>query len=63
MDSKIEEIEWDLRDLEETIHIVESNPTQFNKVDATELSNRKEFINSTRKTLNVNCVQKLFSYY
>uniref|UniRef100_H2YIF2 t-SNARE coiled-coil homology domain-containing protein n=1 Tax=Ciona savignyi TaxID=51511 RepID=H2YIF2_CIOSA len=40
-------IEWDLEDLDETIGIVESNPTKF-RIDASELGTRREFISATR---------------
>jgi len=41
-------IEWDLEDLEDTIGIVEKNPTKF-KLDNKELSSRKSFIDQTRE--------------
>ncbi|XP_026461567.1 syntaxin-6-like [Ctenocephalides felis] len=40
-------IEWDLEDLEDTISIVEKNPSKF-KIDNRELSSRRNFIDSTR---------------
>lgn len=41
-------IEWDLEDLEDTISIVEKNPTKF-KIDNKELSSRRNFIDETRE--------------
>ncbi|KAF8787510.1 syntaxin-6-like [Argiope bruennichi] len=41
-------IEWDLEDLEETISIVEKNPKKF-KIDCTEISTRKAFIEKTKE--------------
>ncbi|XP_077301813.1 syntaxin 6 [Arctopsyche grandis] len=40
-------IEWDLEDLDDTIGIVEKNPSKF-KIDNKELTNRKNFIEATR---------------
>lgn len=40
-------IEWDLEDLEDTIKIVEKNPSKF-RMDSTELSARKSFISQIR---------------
>ncbi|XP_034942266.1 syntaxin-6 isoform X2 [Chelonus insularis] len=45
-------IEWDLEDLEDTICIVEKNPTKF-KIDNKELSFRKAFIDHTREEVKV----------
>ncbi|RZF32382.1 hypothetical protein LSTR_LSTR001846 [Laodelphax striatellus] len=41
-------IEWDLEDLEDTIGIVEKNPSKF-KIDNKELTSRKNFIEQTRE--------------
>ncbi|XP_023702469.1 syntaxin-6 [Cryptotermes secundus] len=41
-------IEWDLEDVEDTIGIVEKNPSKF-KIDNKELSSRKSFIDQTRE--------------
>lgn len=41
-------IEWDLEDLEDTISIVEKNPSKF-KIDNKELTNRRNFIETTRQ--------------
>uniref|UniRef100_A0A3Q2D6I9 Syntaxin 6 n=1 Tax=Cyprinodon variegatus TaxID=28743 RepID=A0A3Q2D6I9_CYPVA len=48
--NSLRSIEWDLEDLDETISIVESNPKKFN-LDAAELTKRKAFIISTRRTV------------
>ncbi|TRY63297.1 hypothetical protein TCAL_00837 [Tigriopus californicus] len=40
-------IEWDLEDLDDTVQIVEKNPSKF-RMDATELMVRKSFIAQTR---------------
>ncbi len=41
-------IEWDLEDLEDTVQIVERNPTKF-RISAAELQLRKAFIAQTRQ--------------
>jgi len=41
-------IEWDLEDLEDTVQIVEKNPTKF-RIDGAELAIRKGFIESTKE--------------
>ncbi|XP_044734197.1 syntaxin-6 isoform X2 [Chrysoperla carnea] len=43
----VRSIEWDLEDLEDTIGIVEKNPTKF-KIDNKELTSRRTFIDNTR---------------
>ncbi|XP_047231707.1 syntaxin-6 isoform X2 [Girardinichthys multiradiatus] len=48
--NSLRSIEWDLEDLDETISIVESNPKKFN-LEAAELTKRKAFIISTRRTV------------
>ncbi|XP_043286668.1 syntaxin-6 isoform X2 [Venturia canescens] len=45
-------IEWDLEDLEDTICIVEKNPTKF-KIDNKELTVRRAFIEHTREEVKV----------
>jgi hypothetical protein len=45
-------IEWDLEDLEDTVNIVEKNPTKF-RIDAAELSVRKKFILQTKEEVRV----------
>jgi len=45
--NSLRSIEWDLEDLEDTIQIVEKNPTKF-RIDGTELAVRKGFIESTK---------------
>ncbi|XP_012279291.1 syntaxin-6 [Orussus abietinus] len=45
-------IEWDLEDLEDTICIVEKNPTKF-KIDNKELSVRRNFIEQTREEVKI----------
>lgn len=45
--NSLRSIEWDLEDLEDTISIVEKNPTKF-KIDNKELSSRRQFIDATR---------------
>ncbi|KAK9711958.1 Syntaxin 6, N-terminal [Popillia japonica] len=45
--NSLRSIEWDLEDLEDTIDIVEKNPSKF-KIDNKELTTRKNFIDSTR---------------
>jgi len=46
--NSLRSIEWDLEDLEDTIQIVEKNPTKF-RIDGAELSVRKGFIESTKE--------------
>ncbi|XP_015609249.1 syntaxin-6 isoform X2 [Cephus cinctus] len=45
-------IEWDLEDLEDTICIVEKNPTKF-KIDNKELTIRRNFIEQTRDEVKI----------
>uniref|UniRef100_A0AAG5D9F6 t-SNARE coiled-coil homology domain-containing protein n=1 Tax=Anopheles atroparvus TaxID=41427 RepID=A0AAG5D9F6_ANOAO len=45
--NSLRSIEWDLEDLEDTISIVEKNPSKF-KIDNRELSSRRHFIDATR---------------
>ncbi|XP_035735557.1 syntaxin-6-like isoform X2 [Vespa mandarinia] len=45
-------IEWDLDDLEDTICIVEKNPTKF-KIDNKELSVQRSFIEQTREEVKI----------
>ncbi|XP_017836137.1 syntaxin-6 [Drosophila busckii] len=45
--NSLRSIEWDLEDLEDTISIVEKNPTKF-RIDNRELSSRRNFIDNTR---------------
>lgn len=45
--NSLRSIEWDLEDLEDTISIVEKNPSKF-KIDNKELSSRRQFIDATR---------------
>ncbi|XP_055627709.1 syntaxin-6 isoform X2 [Toxorhynchites rutilus septentrionalis] len=45
--NSLRSIEWDLEDLEDTISIVEKNPSKF-KIDNKELSSRRYFIDATR---------------
>ena len=47
--NNIRSVEWDLEDLEETIGIVEANPSKFT-LSANEISSRKGFIGNVRKT-------------
>lgn len=47
MKNSLRSIEWDLEDLEDTISIVEKNPSKF-KIDNKELSSRRHFIDATR---------------
>lgn len=46
------DIEEDLKALQETIGIVEANPAKF-RLDVREISQRKDFIARTRKTVQV----------
>ena len=48
--NNIRSVEWDLEDLEETIGIVESNPTKFT-LSPSEISSRKAFIADVKKTV------------
>ncbi|EDV28006.1 expressed hypothetical protein, partial [Trichoplax adhaerens] len=48
--NNIRSMEWDLEDLEETITIVESNPSKF-RIDDLEINERKSFISRTKKTI------------
>uniref|UniRef100_A0A1B6M580 t-SNARE coiled-coil homology domain-containing protein n=1 Tax=Graphocephala atropunctata TaxID=36148 RepID=A0A1B6M580_9HEMI len=52
-------IEWDLEDLEDTIGIVEKNPTKF-KIDNKELTSRKNFIEQTRE--EVKCMKEKMNF-
>ncbi|CAD7078504.1 unnamed protein product [Hermetia illucens] len=45
--NSLRSIEWDLEDLEDTISIVEKNPSKF-RIDNKELSSRRHFIEATR---------------
>ncbi|XP_023328820.1 syntaxin-6 [Eurytemora carolleeae] len=46
--NSLRSIEWDLEDLEDTVQIVEKNPTKF-RIDSGELAVRKGFIESTKE--------------
>ena len=48
--NSLRSIEWDLEDLDETISIVEANPSKF-QISQDDLKNRKMFIIQTRKTI------------
>jgi len=50
--NSLRSIEWDLEDLEDTIDIVEKNPSKF-KLDNKELTVRKNFIDSTREEVKL----------
>lgn len=52
-------IEWDLEDLEDTIGIVEKNPSKF-KIDNKELTIRKNFIEQTRE--EVKCMKEKMNF-
>jgi len=46
--NSLRSIEWDLEDLEDTVQIVEKNPSKF-RIDSTELAVRRSFIQTTRE--------------
>ncbi|XP_050312102.1 syntaxin-6 [Anthonomus grandis grandis] len=48
--NSLRSIEWDLEDLEDTIDIVEKNPSKF-KIDNKELTKRKHFIDCTKNEI------------
>ena len=48
--SNVRSVEWDLEDLEETIGIVESNPSKFT-LSMNEIENRKAFISNVKRTM------------
>ena len=48
--NSIRSIEWDLEDLEDTVRIVEQNPTKF-RIDETEIASRRKFINKMNKEI------------
>ncbi|KAG5893593.1 hypothetical protein JTB14_019264 [Gonioctena quinquepunctata] len=50
--NSLRSIEWDLEDLEDTIDIVEKNPTKF-KIDNKEITTRKNFIDSTKNEVKL----------
>jgi len=50
--NSLRSIEWDLEDLEDTVQIVEKNPTKF-RIDGAELAVRKGFIDSTREEVKL----------
>lgn len=50
--NSLRSIEWDLEDLEDTIQIVEKNPTKF-RIEASELAVRKGFIESTKEEVRL----------
>nr|XP_023029998.1 syntaxin-6 isoform X2 [Leptinotarsa decemlineata] len=50
--NSLRSIEWDLEDLEDTIDIVEKNPTKF-KIDNKEITTRKHFIDSTKNEVKL----------
>ena len=47
LSNSLRSIEWDLEDLEDTVSIVEKNPSHFN-IEQSEIKIRKEFIQSTK---------------
>lgn len=49
--NSLRSIEWDLEDLEDTVKIVEKNPTKF-RINGAELAIRKGFIESTKAEVN-----------
>lgn len=49
--NSLRSIEWDLEDLEDTIQIVEKNPSKF-RIESHELMSRKNFIQQTRDEVN-----------
>lgn len=55
--NSLRSIEWDLEDLEDTIDIVEKNPTKF-KIDNKEITTRKHFIDTTREEVKVFHIRK-----
>lgn len=50
--NSLRSIEWDLEDLEDTVQIVEKNPTKF-RIDGAELAIRKGFIETTREEVKL----------
>jgi len=50
--NSLRSIEWDVEDLEDTIQIVEKNPTKF-RIDGAELAIRKGFIASTKEEVRI----------
>jgi len=50
--NSLRSIEWDLEDLEDTVQIVEKNPTKF-RIDGAELAVRKGFIENTREEVKL----------
>jgi len=50
--NSLRSIEWDLEDLEDTVQIVEKNPTKF-RIDGAELAVRKGFIDTTREEVKL----------
>lgn len=48
--TSIKTIEWDIQDLEDTIRIVEQNPSKF-KLDGQEISRRKGFVKQSKTTI------------
>lgn len=48
--NNVRSVEWDLEDLEETIGIVESNPSKFT-LSSNEISSRKAFITNIKKNV------------
>lgn len=50
--NSLRSIEWDLEDLEDTVKIVEANPSKF-KINSEELGVRKRFIDETREEVSI----------
>merc|ERR1712106_12699 len=50
--NSLRSIEWGLEDLEDTVQIVEKNPTKF-RIDGAELAVRKGFIDSAREEVKI----------
>ncbi|CAH1179110.1 unnamed protein product [Phaedon cochleariae] len=50
--NSLRSIEWDLEDLEDTIDIVEKNPSKF-KIDNKEITTRKHFIDTTKNEVKL----------
>lgn len=46
----LKSVDWDVQDLEESINAVANHPTKFS-IDATELANRRRFVQDTKDTI------------
>jgi hypothetical protein len=51
LDTQLKQLDYDVQDLEDTVAIVEKNPTKYTHIDSLEIQARKLFIEQTKKEL------------